>query len=285
MKSQIKKSFLTLLVLVFAFVNFIAFAGTKVTANADTDNTHFGNLELYSVVTSTETVNYTRREDSKKETVNGVPLYLKHNDLDNSCGATAGAIVLGFYDKYYENLIPNFTSYFPATGKYKTADKVYIPALMTELYNLMRINIDMDGVRENDCLNGLKSYVSGKNQTIGYTQLNSSSQLNVSAYMNAIDNNKPVLLFCYRTELITEFISGTTQETINKAAMELNHIYVGYGYYTVKYYNGSNNFRTDTYLKVACGVSGLTQAFIKISSTAGAVSHSWLVNAYSVTIS
>ncbi|MDE6075060.1 MAG: hypothetical protein K2G26_01340, partial [Clostridia bacterium] len=104
---------------------------------ADTaDAQRFGTtVQLYSTNTSTETIEYGSRADDLYETINGVPQYTAQ--LSNSCGATAGATIVGFYDKYYEDLIPDYTSYYSATGKYRSPDKVYIPALMDELYTLM----------------------------------------------------------------------------------------------------------------------------------------------------
>ena len=55
-----------------------------------------------------ETISYSTKETSTMETVNGVPSYRQISGLSNACGATSGAIVVGFYDKYYEDLIPGF---------------------------------------------------------------------------------------------------------------------------------------------------------------------------------
>lgn len=59
-----------------------------------------------------ETISYSTKETSTMETVNGVPSYRQISGLSNACGATSGAIVVGFYDKYYEDLIPIITQSF-----------------------------------------------------------------------------------------------------------------------------------------------------------------------------
>ncbi len=214
------------------------------------------------------------------ETINGAPQY--SGQLSNSCGATAGATIIGFYDKYYEDLIPDYTAYYPATGKYRIADKVYIPALMEELYGLMKIT--STGVSEYNCLSGLRQYVQNHSHMISFGSVKSSSKINETTYLNAINANKPVIIFAESMEIVQDIAYGTNYDTVIKMDISSNHVFVGYGYYRVKYYNNGKIFRTDTYMKVATGLTGINTALIRLSSTEVAVSQSWLVNAYSVTI-
>ena len=138
-------------------------------AMAETDEeVRYADLAVtYGAVNSSENVPFTKRETEYKEIKNAIPRYNQLSALPNSCGATAGAIVVGFYDKYYENLIPNYTSYV-SSGTYKGNDSTYIPQLMRELYTLMRTNIDDVGVSEQDCLNGLKAYVNAKSLNLKF---------------------------------------------------------------------------------------------------------------------
>lgn len=245
-----------------------------------TDAQRFGTtVQLYSTDTSTETIEYGTRADDLYETINGMPEYTAH--LSNSCGATAGATIVGFYDKYYDDLIPDYTTYNPATGNYNLPDKVYIPALMDELYTLMKTT--STGVSENNCLSGLRQYVQNHSHLISFGSVKNSSKINETTYLNAINANKPVIIFAKNVEIVTYISKGTSSDTICKMDISNNHVFVGYGYYRVKYYNNGKLFRTDTYLKVATGLA-MDTAFIRVSSTAVSVSQSWLVNAYSVTI-
>lgn len=229
---------------------------------------------------SSEQITFTDRTDEYTETVNGVPYYKQDNSLSNSCGPTAGAIVVGFYDKYFEELIPDFTAYYPATGKYKTNDKTYVPKLLQDLYSAMRCNVDDVGVNETDCLNGLQQYFAGKGRNLSYTSIAASNgSINVSTYINAINNNRPVILFGVATELYN-IKTSSTSDTLEKFSIPANHIYVGFGYREISYYNGSNKFRTDTYIHVACGRLDLNSGFIRISSTTSGIDNNWFVNGY-----
>lgn len=275
------KNYLLALVLLIALLFANLFPLTCVRANAQTYSDD--GFALYASNVTSETITFTSRETEYSETKNGVPLYFLDGDLPNGCGAAAGAIVLGFHDKYHEDLIPNFTSYFPATGKYKINDKTYIPALMRELFTLMRTNVDDVGVSEEDCLDGLSSYIHGKNHSVAYNTIASSSKFSASRYLSEINSNRPVLLFSKAMDIYS-FSVANDYELLIKNHISTNHVYVGYGYYTIRYYNGSSNFRTDTYLRVATGWAALDYAFIHVSSTASNVTNSWFENGYGVSI-
>ena len=289
MKASLKNLIVTLSVLILLGVcafSIVINGGANLTfaiADSATGIRYGGeSFQLYANST-TETVKFTNREEEYFETVNGVPLYKELASFSNACGAIAGAIVIGFYDKYYEDLIPNYTAYFPTIGLYKPADRTYVPQLIENLYTLMRTNVDDVGVSEDDCINGLSAYCTGKGKTIKYTSVNASKGVDTTAYLNAITNNKPVLLFMGSNDIYT-FSYNDTQETISKTNLTGNHIFVGYGYCVVKYYNGTTNFRTDTYLKVACGRNDYSSAYIRVNSTATSSSTGWYHNGYSVSI-
>ncbi|MDE5766150.1 MAG: hypothetical protein K2I17_03180 [Clostridia bacterium] len=237
-------------------------------------------VNLYSTSISDETIEYGTRADDLYETINGMPEYI--TEITNSCGATAGANIIGFYDKYYEDLIPDYTAYYPATGNYRIPDNKYIPALINELYGLMKIT--STGVSENNCLSGLRQYVQNHSHLISFGSVKSSSKINETTYLNAINANKPVIIFAKSVEIVTYISKGTSYDSLCKMKISSNHVFVGYGYYRVKYYNNGKLFRTDTYLEVATGLIGIETSFIRVSSTEVSVSQSWLVNAYSVTI-
>lgn len=226
---------------------------------------------------TSEQVYYTSKSVDSFSTDNYVPFYTPNTTLANSCGATGGAIIVGFYDKYYENLIPGYTTYYTANGRYKPVDSTYIPALMVDLYDLMRTNVDDVGVSESDCRNGLRSYVQGKGYSLTYTSIKTGSALNMNACKNAFQNNKPILLFCEEAG-VAYIGEASGYDNITTTPIANNHIMVAFGYYQVKYYNGSNNFRTDTYFYVAPGLFGLTSGWVNVDSI------DWLNNGYIVTI-
>lgn len=245
-------------------------------AKANEENRYCGyGSTLSTQESTTEIINFTNRVPITYQTVNGVPKYNQISDLSNACGAIAGAMVVGFYDKYYEELIPDYKTYV-GSGTYRGRDSVYIPKLMRELYTLMRTNIDDVGVSETDCLNGLKSYVEGKGRTLTYTNVRYVNHINETTYTNAINNNHPVLLFCSKMDLYS-FSLGENQDKIICTTYTGGHVAVGYGVAIMNYYNGDTIFRTDRYISVATGL-GISMGYLKIEST------DWCNGAYEVTI-
>ncbi len=232
---------------------------------------------MSTTATTTETITYTNKDSTLTETVKGVPKYVQVSDLPNSCGAIAGSIVIGFYDKYFENLIPNYKTYV-SSGAYKGRDSVYIPQLMRELYTLMRTNVDDVGVNEPDCKNGLQAYVNEKGLSISYTNVKFINRINETACTNAIANNHPVLLFCSKLDLYNISVSEN-EDVLVRTVVEGGHICVAYGVYIVKYYNESSVFRTDKYLLVSTGLGLMTTGYLKLDAT------DWCNSAYEITIS
>lgn len=226
---------------------------------------------------SVEKIEFSRREETVYiYTPNNVPYYYNVS-LTNACGAIGGGIVVGYYDKYFENLIPDYTPYYAASGKYKSMETTEVSSMIGELYTYMRTNVDDVGVSRTDCLNGLQAYVQDQGYSLSYTSVMGTS-FDHSAYQTAINNGEPVLLFCSSVELCDIYPSDTYDE-IGVAQNSTNHIMVGFGYRQIKYYDENDtNFRTDTYLKVASGWAENSMGYVKINSDA------WLNNAYAVDI-
>ena len=225
-----------------------------------------------------ETIAFDHKEDSYIGTPNNVPYYF-NLAWDNGCGPVAGSVVVGYYDKYYENLIPNYTNYYTATGKYRPQDSTYVPNLIQDLYTDMQTNVAGPGVSEAECLDGLEIYVEGKGYSINYTTVKSvNGSFNHTAYQNAINNGQPVLMFCEDVVLYELFLEDT-QDRFCVMQVAPSHIVVGFGYKTIRYYDANNNnFRTDIYLKVASGWYPNTMGYMKINED------SWLDSAYAVDI-
>ena len=279
MSKVIKKGFV-LLACAFMLLCGSLIPALTVSASAEetSSDRYYDEYPISTYAVDSETVNYSRRTYDMVTTTNEAPDYYANSDLSNSCGPTAGGIIVGFYDRYYENLIPGFTPNY-TNGRYKVKDKVYIPALMQELYTLMRTNVDDVGVSEADCKNGLKTYVEQKGYNLSYSSVkNTWGTFQLSSAKSAIDNNKPILLFCDEAGLII-VAQGDHYDRIVTSIVQNRHVMVAYGYCTVKYYNGlDENFRTDTYLMVSTGILTQSTAFVQVNTTA------WLDNGYAVTI-
>ena len=63
-------------------------------------------------VEKSETISYARKDSSDQDYITyEVPNYTVSANK-TSCASTAGAILIGYYDRFYEELVPNYTAYY-----------------------------------------------------------------------------------------------------------------------------------------------------------------------------
>ena len=250
------------------------------TAAADNDELryHYPDFEVCEV--TAEQFACTNMIETDTSMPYRVPFYYATDELTNCCGPVAGSIIVGYYDRYYPDLIPNWTPYSTVSGNYKLADGTHVPAVMQELYVTMRTNVDDVGVSQADCRSGLQQYFTDRDMSLSYSSIESNSTFDFNLYQQAIAANKPVIMFCLDVTIsILGFSSANQIASFSHHSISGGHIVVGYGYSTVNYYDGDDVIRTDTYLLVSSGRSTISLGHINIAST------SWLVDGYAVTVS
>ena len=246
---------------------------TAAPAAAEQSDRYVGG-ELISTYASNETISYVSKQVVEDiTTANGTPEYFAVSGMQNGCGAVAGAIVVGFYDKYYGNLIPDWDSYY-SSGMYRIQNGTYVKTLLFDLYDRMQTNVVAEGVSETEFKNGLKSYVVDHGYNLQYTSLGAWNNFNYSTFKTAVNNNQPTVLFV-RPSNIYLLAEHANEDVLTSGNISGNHVMVAYGYYEVKY-TLSSGTRTDKYLYVATGLSGTSSALYKIGSYVDA--------AYQVTI-
>lgn len=276
MKSIVKKCICSIVIGILLCGSLFAVPASIANADSVSENRYYDAPSVMPASDLDETITFSRKEEELIEFPYAVPTYYT-SSLANACGPIAGAIIVGYYDKYFEELIPDYVAYYPATGRYRRPDATYVPALMQSLYTSMQTNVVDVGVSVSECLSGLRSYVTSKNRNIAYTDIKTTS-FNETVYKNAISNQQPSLLFCSSASLYF-FRNGTTQDELLHVVTSSSHIVVAYGYYKIKYFNEANvNFRTDTYIKVSTGWINNSMGFLKANDT------SWLDDAYVVNI-
>ena len=250
--------------------------GNFISASAESENEkrYYDVPPLATTATTQEVIEYTSVVETSVRLTGGMPIYYT-STLSNACGPVAGSIIVGYYDKYMEELVPNYSTAY-ASGRFRMIDSTHIPNLMQNLYTLMRTNVDDVGVSESDCLNGLASYVRGKGCTIEYTSLKGNI-FSETGYIAAMSAMEPVLMFCDSVTLCN--VSRTdTATSIVQIAQSSNHIMVCSGYLQLQYYNGTNNFRTDIFLEARTGWYTCSVGYVKLGNA------SWIDSAYQVSI-
>lgn len=226
-----------------------AFVKANAQEQENTDEIRYGGATGLTVTTQ----NFTFDEKIVTEDYEikyGLPTYYAEYGT-TVCANTAGAIAIGYYDRFNENLIPNYKTYtkFGSRITYK-AQSDTITSLINQLKNLMQGNLE--GATFAEFTNGMTTYVRQAGYT--YTQQNvmNGSSLNMSKVKTAITETKPVLLF------LKNFTLAKTEETSSAFSIEnaygnYTHVTACYGYTEIKYYNNNQLVYTAKLLKIKSG--------------------------------
>ncbi len=225
-------------------------------------------IVLYSIYD--ETLNYTRKEvliDTKISM--GTPQYFDYNaSLPNGCAAIAGGVLVGYYDKDYDNLIPNFSS-VAKRGEHLIFKPISDEAadVMQSLFGRMNVNMIQPGATENDFKNGLRSYVVDHGYNVNYTSYGNSYVVDYEGISQSLQNGIPLALFFDMKFLIYNLQIGDTQLKLGTQPYNASHIAIIYGIKRVRYYNNDSVIRTDTYLSVSSGLMTPTLGHILVERT------------------
>lgn len=272
---------LTSLVLTFIFCVWTL----PITAiNKNSDVLYYGDGFNGAVLVSTEseTITYATKSETEYSIKGGLPLYHDTSSHTKTCANVAGAIILGFYDKTYDELIPNFTSARVIRDRvlYNVQTEA-VQAVIDSLYIKMGTNVESGGTSATDFKNGLKSYVNEKGKNITYSTVGQNGILDKTAFIGSIQNERPVALFVTKYSLIPikNFSVSETVDVLNKSKFEGNHVLVCYGIKEVNYYNSNGALiRKLTLLMVATGYRQEPLYYIEFDSNG--VIESYSINIY-----
>ena len=169
------------------------------------------------------------------------------------CAAVAGANLIGFYDRYDEDLIPNHKSGSLIAGvaySYSVQDSATF-ALTETLYDYM--GIDETGATEAQFVDGIKKFCKEKDKSVTITSCMSSGSFSFSKAKTYIEANQPIVFFVsgYNVGFLSE---EDHYDSVGYYLSTANHVMVGFGYSVHSYVTTKGNM-TDYYFEVASGVA------------------------------
>ena len=218
--------------------------------------------------TITERINYAYRDDSRYyANPYRLPAYFA-SGLNNSCAITAGGAVIGYFDRLYEELIPNHTGII-FMGKYVYGEQdEAVDAMHRELYT--RMGTEAGGTSVDGYVNGMKSYVSCKNRTASVTKAYGSS-LDMSASIDALESGKLLTLFLNGFAIVS--FGGLEEydgyDEVMNITVRGRHTVTAYGYKIIKYYDSANRLiQEDSYLYVHTGFTSAGLGYIRLTKYA-----------------
>lgn len=202
-----------------------------------------------SMVSQTETISYDHKATTSSYAIpSKVPDYCGTADASN-CANVAGAEIIGYYDRFYEDLVPNYKGYV------QIGSGVMYRGLSTETQNMMVALKTYMGTQEGTTFDGfhqgMRTYV--QNCSLSYS-VEDLGSLNFVKYKAAVEAGKPVALFLSDYAYHTATTTTSGGEVITVSHSSVAHVVVGYGYKVDTYYDANYNvLTTRTYLNVASG--------------------------------
>ena len=225
----------------------------------------------YSVV-----INYEDRS------ANTFLMALKHPNYTYSpypsdCACIAGANVLGYYDRYDENLIPNHTSGSLLMGKYiYSIQDAYVYDVIQQLY--FDMGTTSEGTTVGEFKNGMITYCNRKGKTITFTSCMKNGKFDYSTAKSYMEADQPVVLFCsgYNVsdvDLYEQYDRITYYESTG------NHVMVGFGYQDISYTLSNATNVLYQYIRVASGIDTKSNGYFDINHNAN-INDAYAINIY-----
>ncbi|MBQ8876809.1 MAG: hypothetical protein IJY63_04620 [Clostridia bacterium] len=199
---------------------------------------------------------YTITYDHKTVTESGIQYAVPDYSpaTGTSCANAAGGILIGYYDRFYANLMPNFQSYLMiGTNVVYRGNSQEIEDMIISLKDLM--GTDDTGTTYTGFNAGMTSYVQSKGYTYTTTSLFTNNTFDFGRYKTTVDGGTPVAFFLNGYAMSgTE--TGDGVDTENNAISGNTHVAIGYGYRESFYYDANNNVVfTQRYLLVSSGLA------------------------------
>ncbi len=171
-----------------------------------------------------------------------------------SCANTAGAILIGYYDRFHTELIPNYQPYLMVgTSLVYRIGGAAVDDLMYQLKTLM--GTDDTGTTYTGFNAGMSSYAQSKGCTYTTTNLFTNNTFDFNRYKTTVDGGTPVAFF-FNGYAVGATVNGSGSDTINNAVSVNTHVAIGYGYKEDIYYDANNNvISTQRFIRVSSGLA------------------------------
>ncbi len=210
-------------------------------------NDYFGGGEQFP---GEETISYAYKKTSAEGEIKSRVPDFHTMEGGGSCANVAGAIMIAYYDRFCENLVPDYTTYRLILGNisYKGISSQTL-GVMSSLYSLM--GTDSDGTTFNGYQDGMRKYVQSHGYSYSYADV---GNINWNTYVSSINNQRPIAIFLSKYTFLSVIKTNDNVDTILTNTTYVGHVVIAYGYEIEEYYNSNNELIAKrNYLKVASG--------------------------------
>lgn len=206
------------------------------------------------------TMPYVTKFDDVRNNAYGVPTFYAFTE--QSCAVTAGGNAIIYYDRLFDELVPNYTVTLNEEGK---AEYGPINAAAVALYNDLsaRMGTSAGGTTVEGFKSGMTEYVASKGRSITFTKVTGNyCNIDWSQLRTHIRANKLAVVFVNTFSLtpFNEFIETYRLDSAVLHKYSGTHVMLVYGYHDVHYFNIDGTKRgRNTYLHVVTGGVSATE--------------------------
>lgn len=172
-----------------------------------------------------------------------------------TCVPIAVTNILGFYDRYYDALIPNFTA-GTAYGEhfmYKYEDNNVKVAALQLAADMGLSDPSKQGATVAEAKAGLIKYCNNKARSVSFNSVMQNKVFNYDTAKAQLNSNKPIIIFCSVFNLVSLDVSNN-QENVTLHVCDDPHAMAVFGYMEITYTLNNGSVRVDKYLAVASGL-------------------------------
>jgi hypothetical protein len=210
-----------------------------------------------------EVIHFSRRESNQRMTSPALPRYI----TAFGCGPTSGGVLIAYHNRTLPNLIPGHVAGQQIGNNFLWANQNNSP-LLTQMFSTLNsmMNPVNGGVTTTQYYGAIAVYTFNQGHTAATVTTNSGSNAINNNFIDAIANNRPIVMFMNNYNLVS-YDPYSTYDHVRLTHFGGSHILTAYGYDIVSYFDANNHmFRQDTYAFVNDGFGSLSRVRINTHS-------------------
>lgn len=241
-------SILSLSIVVFVFATGTPFVSAETADEiyyVDEVTGDFANIKPLSNASTTYPAGSSIELVDSVSVPNGFPIYYNTDtNLTNTCAGVAGSMIVGYYDRYHEGLIPGASAFSSQFNRYLPMGMLSgaVQNVINSLYTMMGTNTESPGTSETQFFDGIEEYCESKGLTFAKDSVANNNNFNISLLKQKLSAGKPVVLFSSVHNTIS---INMANQSISVTSSSVPHIYVVWGYNCYKVYS-ANDVLIDT---------------------------------------
>ena len=233
------------------------------------ENVFYGGDDYdYGLTTKYEIVYYTNRIKNDYNLALNHPAYLPVG-LTNGCVPTAGANIIGYYTRFYPELIPGFEpgAVFADLYYFYYEFPNGIDPVLQTLNDYMGTNVGRLGTSIDGFKKGMTKYCNEKGRSISYNSCMKSGKFNYDLAKQKLESGEPSVVFVNSFSVVTATHNNSEEKFEEWYCLlaSVPHAMAGFGYSEVTYTLSDGSTRRENYISVATGLPQYSTGYFNVN--------------------